>query len=537
MTERFILFSWIGGSDRKAAEDPNAVKNEDFGAIARVLLQDTVHYDQLILLSDKKKEDEGYLAWLKKLCEKNERLETLKIEMEFHQVEAMDRPALYQIMRDVIERHSQSGSRRTYLLSSGTPAMHLCWTLLGHTERYHARLIDSSRQEGAKEVAHWLELAHAFIPTIPKDIGAFLATLGAEQETPDIIGNHPGIQRAKGLAALAAQSKREDYPVLIYGETGTGKESIARLIHDRGQPTDKAKFVAINCGAITESLLESELFGHKKGAFTGAISDKKGLFEQAGSGGTVFLDEIGEMPPTMQTQLLRVLQEKKVRPVGSTDDKEPEIKNIRIVAATHRSLADGIGEGWFRGDLYYRLNVIEIHLPPLRERDSDMALLAHHFIEAINRDLKESGLKPVELDDDAMQPLLQHHWPGNIRELQNTLRRAAIFANRPDQEIASIDAELLREVILPPATEKTPNDWADRPLGKQNFEGLLDDVYYHYYQRILRERPGHGRQDLADSLAMTEPTLRKYENAWKKQNREVALRQKRKKRETGKDSL
>jgi DNA-binding NtrC family response regulator len=517
-----MLFCCIGNSDRKAK-----FENSDLGPIARALLSDSKHYDKAVLLSDAEEKDKSYCERLKKRCLQEDHLKDIEIEMVPFQAGAMDRPELYKVMQEAVDKHSRPNRQRTYLLSSGTPAMHLCWTLLGHTGRYYARLIDASEKEGIKEVPHWVELAHAFIPTLPSDFGQFLVAMGRELVTDDIIGSDVGIQRAKGLASMAAKSKRDDYPVLIFGETGTGKESIARLIHQRGNDP-KGEFVAINCGAMTESLLESELFGHVKGAFTGANTAKKGLFQAAGSGGTVFLDEIGEMSPTLQTKLLRVLQEKKVRPVGGA--KEEPINDIRIVAATHRSLAAGVGEGWFREDLYYRLNVIEIRLPPLRERLTDLPALARHFIENINNDLRSSELKNVVLTDDAMLPLLKHYWPGNIRELQNTLRRAAIFANHPGQSKAVIDAVLLREVILPPVTGKPGGGWADRPLEQLDLNALLEEVRYHYYQRFRAECPDLSREALAKSMGITLPTLKGFEDGWAAQGKAVGQRQSRSKR-------
>ena len=209
--------------------------------------------------------------------------------------------------------------------------------------------------------------------------------------------------------------------VLITGESGTGKELIARSIHDlstrRGQP-----FLAINCGALTESLLESELFGHVKGAFTGATAYKKGMFESA-CGGTIFLDEFAEMSSAMQVRLLRVLQERRVRPVGLADSKEIEL-NARVVVATNRDLRRDVSEGKFRQDLYYRVNVFPIRSPALRDRIEDLPLLINILIRRLT---DESKLKcPLRFDSDALRLLRNHHWPGNVRELENIIERLAL---------------------------------------------------------------------------------------------------------------
>ncbi len=206
--------------------------------------------------------------------------------------------------------------------------------------------------------------------------------------------------------------------VLISGESGSGKEVLARYIHGLSERSE-ALFSSLNCGALPEGLLESELFGHTKGSFTGAVKDKVGLLEAA-EGGTLFLDEIGEMSPATQVRLLRALQEREVIPVGST---EAVPIDVRIMAATHRDLNEEIRKGTFRSDLYYRLNVIALHLPPLRERREDIPLLAHHFLDAI---MGEDGDKI--LGEESMEVLSAYDWPGNVRELENALERAAVVA-------------------------------------------------------------------------------------------------------------
>jgi two-component system response regulator PilR (NtrC family) len=204
--------------------------------------------------------------------------------------------------------------------------------------------------------------------------------------------------------------------VLITGESGTGKELAARAIHVRS-PRASEPFVSINCGALPETLLESELFGHIKGSFTGATSNHKGLFEVAHRG-TIFLDEIGEMSPTMQVKLLRVLQEKKIRRIGATEEVEVD---VRIIAATNKDLERGVADKSFREDLFYRLNVIPIHLPPLRERKEDIALLAETFLA---KSCGTSGKKITKISEEAMRRLEAHDWPGNVRELENVIERA-----------------------------------------------------------------------------------------------------------------
>jgi DNA-binding NtrC family response regulator/iron only hydrogenase large subunit-like protein len=208
--------------------------------------------------------------------------------------------------------------------------------------------------------------------------------------------------------------------VLIRGESGTGKELTARAIHRYSQRNDKP-LVTLNCTTLTDSLLESELFGHKKGAFTGAIADKKGLFEAA-DGGTIFLDEIGDITPKLQAELLRVLDSGEVRPVGSNTSKKVD---IRLITATNKDLESGIRGGWFREDLYYRLNVFAITMPPLRSRIASVPKLAHHFLEKAQKKLNKSIMA---IEERAIQAMLKYHWPGNIREMQNVIERAAVLA-------------------------------------------------------------------------------------------------------------
>jgi two-component system response regulator HydG len=230
------------------------------------------------------------------------------------------------------------------------------------------------------------------------------------------IGQARAFTEVIGLAETVAPT---DSTILLSGESGAGKEVVARWIHALSERAERA-FYSVNCGALPESLLESELFGHVKGSFTGAVKDKEGLLVAA-NGGTLFLDEIGEMTPATQVKLLRVLQEREVIPVGST---EPVSVDVRVVAATNRELEEEIRRGNFRQDLYYRLNVIALHLPPLRDRKEDVPLLVEHFL---GRWEAESGERP-KLTEAAMQVLCAYDWPGNVRELENALERAVVVA-------------------------------------------------------------------------------------------------------------
>lgn len=264
----------------------------------------------------------------------------------------------------------------------------------------------------------------------------------------NIVGKSPAIKKVFDMIQAVAET---DSTVLISGNSGTGKELVARAIHYRSKRKNKP-FIAVNCGAISENLIESELFGHKKGAFTGAISDKEG-FIKAADGGTLFLDEISEMPPQLQVKLLRAIQEKEYTPVGTTQSLPV---NVRFVATTNRNLEEEVKAGRFREDLYYRLNVVEIHLPSLREREEDIPLLADHFLNKYRKELNKN-IKGI--DNDAMRVLLAHEWRGEVRELENVIERAVIFCRG---DYISVDD-------LPPTFVP------DRETLTTNFSGSLED--------------------------------------------------------------
>jgi len=246
-----------------------------------------------------------------------------------------------------------------------------------------------------------------------KEKGINWEEFGRKYEFGEIICRNPEMLRILDLIPKIASSKSN---ILITGESGTGKELIAKATHSCSAESKKP-FVAINCGGIPETLLESELFGHKKGSFTGAVTDKIGLFEAAHEG-TVFLDEVGELPLSLQVKLLRVVQEKSFKPIGDTEEK---VVDVRIISATNQDLENKVVKGRFREDLYYRLNVIQIHIPPLRERKEDIPLLAQYFLEKYSREMKKDIRK---ISSYAMQSLLNYSYPGNVRELENILERS-----------------------------------------------------------------------------------------------------------------
>jgi DNA-binding NtrC family response regulator len=307
----------------------------------------------------------------------------------------------------------------------------------------------------------------------------------------EIIGTSEALQKVFRLIEKVSATNAN---ILIQGESGTGKELVARAIHHHSRRSGKP-FLAVNCGALPESLLESELFGHAKGAFTGAVGTKPGLFRSA-EGGTVFLDEIGEVSPALQVRLLRALQEHEVTPVGSS---MPVKFDARIIAATNRNLENEVDEGRFREDLYYRLNVIEIHIPPLRERREDIPLLAKHFASQFAREQKTRE-KPIAAE--AMSALINHSWQGNVRELQNALERAFILSGD------EIDVSCLPDRVL---------RLSENAMPMRDPEGLhptLDEMERRYISEIMRsvdEDKAQAANILGIDLSTLYRKLKRYE--------------------------
>jgi transcriptional regulator with PAS, ATPase and Fis domain len=286
------------------------------------------------------------------------------------------------------------------------------------------------------------------------------------------------------LVDLARRVAKVDSTVLITGESGSGKERIARLVHEESTRA-AGPFIAVNCGAITETLLESELFGHARGAFTGATSDRPGLFEAANSG-TLLLDEVGEVSPGMQVKLLRALQEREIRRVGENKNRRID---VRVVAATNRDLAQGVAGGAFRQDLYYRLKVVELHVPPLRERADDVLPLARVLLAdaALRMKRKITGLAPGAADQ-----LLRYEWPGNVRELENAMERAVALARGNRVELEDLPEEI-RQAF-------------PRPVAAAGKIRPLDDVEKDYILAALKLNGGNQTRT-AEQLRIGSATL------------------------------
>ena len=308
-----------------------------------------------------------------------------------------------------------------------------------------------------------------------------------------VTGERTMVGESENMSAvfdLIDRVARTSSTVLLHGESGTGKELVARAIHARSARAD-GRFVTINCGALPETLLESELFGHVKGSFTGAIRDKRGLFVVA-DGGTFFLDEVSETSPAIQVKLLRVLQEREVVPVGGT---KPTQVDVRVIAATNADLEARIKDGTFRADLYYRLNVIPIRIPPLRERCDDVPLLVEHF-------LKRIGGEDLRVSDDAMEVLTQYEWPGNVRELENIIERAVILADGDEINAASLNVSIFPENLRKRARGDTVSSVGD--LGVSGIP--LEDLERRYLLQTLEET-GWKKKQAAEILGINPSTL------------------------------
>ncbi|MEK6776269.1 MAG: sigma-54 dependent transcriptional regulator [bacterium] len=298
----------------------------------------------------------------------------------------------------------------------------------------------------------------------------------------NIIGKSKGMQEVFELIERVSDGKST---VLIQGKSGTGKELVAKAIHYNG-PRKNKPFMAVNCSAIPETLLESELFGHVKGAFTGAITTKSGLFEEA-DGGTLFLDEIGDISLAMQVKLLRVLQEREIKPVGGTESRKID---IRLIAATHQNLMEKIKQGTFREDLYYRLNVININIPPLKDRAEDIPLLARHFLDLYAKENNRSGMT---ISREVLEAFMNYPWTGNVRELENTIERAVILCN--GNEITLQD--------LPPLFLKESKEGLER----QDIARLsLEEVEKEHIKHVLESVGGH-KMKAAEILKVDRRTL------------------------------
>lgn len=473
---RKVLLAWIGNADLRAPTDSD---HAGIGPIAQALAARA--FDEAFLLCDyDPKIVQPYVKWLRGQCSSRTVIvpEKLSGPTQFGEIYEAAIRGIEQALGD-----QRRETTLTFHLSPGTPAMASVWIILGKT-RFPAELIESSREQGVRTVSVPLDISAEFLPDLLREQDERLrqASTGEPPEAPEFADI---IHKSRIMDRLIQRARRvalRNVPVLIEGESGTGKELLARAIH-RASPRRERPFIAVNCGAIPSELVESELFGHEKGAFTGATQQRKGHFETA-DGGTLFLDELGELPSAAQVKLLRAIQESEVVRLGAS---KPTRIDVRIVAATNRTLTEEIASGRFREDLFYRLAVAVLKIPPLRERSGDIGILIDHLLEQVNREAAtEPGFREKKLSASARNLLLGNPWSGNVRELLNTLRRAAIWSDGP-----VISAEDVREALLPAAIPLRP-EVLGRPLGPGfNLSDLLQEVARHYLGRAMDEAQGN----------------------------------------------
>ena len=473
-----ILFCWLGLTDLNAS---SGVIEVGLGPIAQAI--NFREFDEILLLNNwDKAKARCYVNWLKR------QKPQLKITLEQINLSSpTDFGEIFQAASTITEKKIKEygvSSELIFHLSPGTPAMAAVWILLAKT-RFPAELIESSKEHGVRNASVPFDISVDFIPDLLKrpDKNLEYLAMGLPAESPEFNDIIYRSDKMKRIILMARRIAIRSVPVLIEGESGTGKELLARAIHEYSLRKGK-NFVAINCGAIPSELFESEFFGHEKGAFTGAVFSRIGHFEEAHQG-TIFLDEIGELPQEMQVKLLRTLQEGEVKRVGANKVRKVD---LRIIAATNKNLIDQVLSGEFREDLFYRLAVGVINLPPLRERAGDISLLVDTFMKKINHESSfEPGFKSKKFSASARNLLIRHYWPGNIRELQNTLTRAAVWSS---SEI--IDEEEISEALLP-----FPKSHAKDNILNQSIENgvdlpeILRKVAIHFLEKGLFETRGN----------------------------------------------
>jgi len=473
-----ILITWVGGADLAAISQSDKV---GLGPVAQAV-QERSFGEIMLLCNYAKKDGLKYVKWLRTRTRARITLKHVALSSPTN-FEGIYAAAIGTLTK--IQEEKGKDVDLTFHLSPGTPAMAAVWIIIGKA-RCPAELIESSREKGVQTVSIPFDIAADFIPDLLRRSDKALEKLsaGLPPEAPDFANI---IHRSHEMKKVITQARRVAprlLPVIIEGESGTGKELLARAIHQSSLRNEKP-FVAVNCGAISKDLVESELFGHEKGAFTGALTRRAGLFEAAQSG-TLFLDEIGELSLDLQVKLLRVLQEKEIVRVGGT---KPVKVDVRVIAATNRSLVDEIVKGSFREDLFYRLAVAIIRIPPLRDRFGDISVLIDALLDQVNNESDtQYGFKRKKLSAGARRELLHHSWPGNVRELLNTLRRAIVWSDSD-----TISAEDIRRALLRFPTGTVQKDHIlSRPVETGlNLKEIIAEVSKHYLEKAIRETRGN----------------------------------------------
>lgn len=489
MNKQHVLVCWVG------AKDLNSLADENPGPILSTLM--AVEFNRVELLySYPETRVKPWLTWLST---------QVNLQINAH-YEPLSSPVHFAQIYQGASRHLKRLAPDACLsvqMTPGTPAMQAVWILLGKT-RYPMTFYQSSPEQGVEQVDIPFEIAAEYIPAANALSGEKLVQLSRHDVPFDaafdrIVTRNPRMQQLIQQSQILAARL---VPVLIYGETGTGKELFARAIHN-ASPRAKGPFIAVNCGAIPPELVDSTLFGHLKGAFTGAIQNRTGVFEQA-NGGTLFLDEFGELKPDVQVRLLRVLQEGVITPVGGDQEKKVD---IRLISATHRNLMHEVGLGRFREDLFYRIAIGVLHLPPLREREGDILLLAQTLLQEMAK--QDDSLMDKRLSPEALKRIQNHPWRGNVRELQATLVRAALWSRG-----TIITAEELHQALFILPEDK--NDKADIDFSEGvNLQALMSDFSRNYIRQAL----AYTGQNKAQAARLLGFNNHQTLNNWMKKNR------------------
>lgn len=476
-----VLLCWLGDTDYDCANvalpgrEIRPQKPGSLGPVAGALVG--AEYDRVVLLNNRagtESQASDYVRWLEEHTSATPDLRQVPLG------DPTDHAKIYEAVLPICEAEKAKGNL-TFHLSPGTPSMAAIWLLLAKTI-VPATLIQTSRQRGVQEANVPFDISAELLPML-NVAGAKLGQ-SSEEKAPKNAAFSDILHRSaemKQVIRLAQRVAIWPVPVLIEGESGTGKELFARAIHDASQRSAEA-FVPVNCGAIPKDLVESVLFGHERGAFTGADKQSKGVFEQA-STGTLFLDELGELPLDAQVKLLRVLETGTVRRVGG--DKSIKV-DVRVVAATNRSLIQEVSDGAFREDLFYRLAVTRLKLPPLRDRQGDIGLLLESALASINEEgaAHVPGYKQKKLSAGAKNLLLKQPWRGNVRELKSTVRRAAIWCE--DETLSEQDAQ---QALLEDARDD--DSILGRSLGEGfDVKGILSEVAAHYITQAMAQAGG-----------------------------------------------
>ena len=497
-----MLVTWVGGNDL----DAPASDGKSLGPILSTLLA-RPHRKVGLIYNYPKEKVEPFVDWLKKQVKEGLGSD---IHIDLHSI-SLESPVhygdIYKAANSLLAEVTRDfdSDQVSVLVSPGTSQMHAVWLLLCKTT-YKLPMLQSSPEAGVNDVDVPFDIAADFIPSLLAESDATLRRLASGQTaTPpaftDIITQSPVL---KAQIIKAQKIAERDIPVLILGESGTGKELFARAIHEASRRGGESgsELVSVNCGAISQELVDSELFGHKKGAFTGAEKDKAGYFEVA-DGGTIFLDEFGELPAETQVRLLRVLNDGTFARVGDTEEKKVD---VRVIAATNRDLMAEMVEGNFREDLFYRVAVGVINLPPLREREGDLMLLTDKLLERINSEalVLDSGYKHKKLSAKARNIIKSHGWPGNVRELQASLTRASVWSGGE-----TITEREMREALLERPAKA--GDLLGRTLDNTfDIYELIKDLKKHYIKKALAEN-GNNKTKSAEKLGLNNyQTLNKW---------------------------